>query len=246
MLSQGLPTPEQLGKNKVPEAQVVAVDTTWRKALQNGTPTDKLAAFQALAELVRALHGLLVFNVSDRILYCYDGPMLFLLRRALNTIPQSTPATVLRALEARGEINQSDPQLNFLIAHLCHKIIPEAGMTVLFRTDLEKYEHEGPGQSAESFGDGLVVNMVEFPSPAHREQELTRLFKHGVRAELRHRLEEIELQHPAGTTFGFHTYKRSAAEPRRGPRLTPHHGREGTQPRGYRPGSLSFRRCPFR
>ena len=82
VLPQGLPTPEQLGKNKVPEAQVAAVDTTWRKAVQNGTPTDKLAAFQALAELVRALHGLLVFNVSDRILHCYDGPMLFLLRRA--------------------------------------------------------------------------------------------------------------------------------------------------------------------
>ena len=136
VLPQGLPTPEQLGKNKVPEAQVVAVDTTWRKAIQTGTPTDKLAAFQALAELVRALHGLLVFNVSDQIKYCYDGPMLFLLRRALTTIPQSTPATVLRALEVRGEINQSDPQLNYLIAHLCHKIIPEAGMTVLFRTDL--------------------------------------------------------------------------------------------------------------
>ena len=71
--------------------------------------------------------------------------MLFLLRRALNTIPQSTPATVLRSLEARGEINQSNPQLNFLLVHLCHKIIPEAGMTVLFRTDLEKYE-QGPGQ----------------------------------------------------------------------------------------------------
>ena len=72
-------------------------------------------------------------------------------------------------------------------------------MTVLFRTDLEKYE-QGPGQSAESFGDELVAraNMVEFPSPAHREQELTRLFKHGVRPELRHRLEEIELQHPSG------------------------------------------------
>ena len=47
----------------------------------------------------------------------------------MSTIPQSTPATVLRALEVRGEISQSDPQLNFLIAHLCHKIIPEAGMT---------------------------------------------------------------------------------------------------------------------
>ena len=145
VLPQGLPTPEQLGKNKIPEAQVDAVDTAWRKAVQNGTPTDKLAAFQALAGLVRALHGLLVFNVSDRILHCYDGPMLFLLRRALNTIPQSTPATVLRSLEARGEINQSNPQFNFLLAHLCHKIIPEAGMTVLFRTDLEKYE-QGPGQ----------------------------------------------------------------------------------------------------
>ena len=82
-------------------------------------------------------------------------------------------------------------------------------MTVLFRTDLEKYE-QGSGQSVESFGDELVAraNMVAFPSHAHREQELTRLFKHGVRPELRHRLEEIELQHPAGTTFGFHTYKR--------------------------------------
>ena len=52
VLPQGLPTPEQLGKNKIPEAQVDAVDTAWRKAVQNGTPTDKLAAFQALAELV--------------------------------------------------------------------------------------------------------------------------------------------------------------------------------------------------
>ena len=82
---QGLPTPEALGKNRIPEAQVVAVDVTWRKAIQTGTPTDKLAAFQALAELVRALPGLLVFNVSDQIKYCYDGPMLFLLRRALTT-----------------------------------------------------------------------------------------------------------------------------------------------------------------
>ena len=30
VLPQGLPTPEQLGKNKVPEAQVAAVDSTWR------------------------------------------------------------------------------------------------------------------------------------------------------------------------------------------------------------------------
>ena len=52
------------------------------------------------------------------------------------------------------------------------------------------------------------ANMVEFPSHAHREQELTRLFKHGVRPGLRCRLEEIELQHPAGTIFSFHTYKR--------------------------------------
>ena len=82
-------------------------------------------------------------------------------------------------------------------------------MTVLFRTALEKYE-QGPNQSAESFGDELVAraNMVEFPSHAHREQELTRLFKHGVRSELRYKLEEIELQHPAGTPFGFHMYKR--------------------------------------
>ena len=100
-------------------------------------------------------------------------------------------------------------------------------MTVLFRTDLEKYE-QGPGQSAESFGDELVAraNMVEFPSHAHREHELTRLFKHGVRPRLRCRLEEIELQHPAGTIFSFHTYKRMLS----------------AQPRGYRPGSPSSRR----
>lgn len=96
-----------------------------------------------------------MYNVSDRILFCYDGPMLFLLRRALNTIPQSTPASVLKSLEARGELSQGTPQLNFLLAHMCHRIIPEAGMAVLFRTDLEKYE-QGPGQSAESFGDELV------------------------------------------------------------------------------------------
>ena len=107
VVPQGLPTPEQLGKNKIPEAQVDAVDTTWRKAVQNGTPTDKLAALQALAGLVRALHGLLVFNVSDRILHCYDGPMLFLLRRALNTIPQSTPATVLRPEEKSTKVTRS-------------------------------------------------------------------------------------------------------------------------------------------
>ena len=82
-------------------------------------------------------------------------------------------------------------------------------MTVLFRTDLEKYE-QGPNQSAESYGDELVAraNMVEFPSSLHRDQELTRLFKHGVRKELRERLEEIEVQHPAGANFDFHTYKR--------------------------------------
>ena len=64
VLPQGIPTPEQLGKTKIPEAQVAAVDAAWRKAVQNGTPTDKLAAFQALAELVRALHGLLVYNIQ--------------------------------------------------------------------------------------------------------------------------------------------------------------------------------------
>ena len=50
--------------------------------------------------------------------------------------------------------------------------------------------------------------MVEFPSNAHRERELTRLFKYGLLPGLRNRLEQIELQHPEGTNFDFHMYKR--------------------------------------
>lgn len=209
----GVQTPKQLGKSKTPEKQVAAVEAAYLAVEQNGSPTAKLEAFQALAELIRALHGLLEYNPSDRILYCHDGPMLFLVRRALNTIPLSPLAVVLRMLETRGELNQGNPKLNFLLAHLCHKIIPEAGMEVLFRTALEKYEQK-PDQLAHSYGDELVAraNMVVFTDEAHRERELTRLFKYGLVPALRERVEHFELLHPEGTQFDFHSQLPTHAE----------------------------------
>ena len=136
--AMGIQTPEQLWKSKNPETQVAAVEAAYQAVEQLGTPTAKLQAFQALAELIRALHGLLEYTPTQRIKFCHDEPMMFLVRRALNTIPLSPPAVLMKTLENRRELEQATPRLNFLVAHLCHKIIPEAGMEVLFRNDLEK------------------------------------------------------------------------------------------------------------
>ena len=234
----GIQTPEQLGKSKNPEVQVAAVEATYMAVEQYGTPTAKLQAFQALAELLRALHGLLEYTPTQRIKFCHDEPMMFLVRRALNTIPLSPPAVLLKTLESRRELEQATPRLNFLIGHLCHKIIPEAGMKVLFRNELEKYEQK-LGQSAHSYGDelGARANMVEFADEAHRERELTRLFKYGLLPALRERVEQFELLHPEGTLFDFHSYRRMLSATGKSGTYSENRRADNTVPRESRSGA---------
>ena len=107
--ANGIQTPEQLGKSKNPEVQVAAVEAAYLAVEQYGTPTTKLQAFQALAELLRALHGLLEYTPTQRIKFCHDEPMMFLIRRALNTIPLSPPAVLLKTLEGRRELKTGYP-----------------------------------------------------------------------------------------------------------------------------------------
>ena len=169
-------------------------------------------------------------------------------------MPLSPPSVLLKTLKNRRELEQGTPRLNFLVAHLCHNIIPEAGMEVLFRNDLKKYEQKA-GQSTHSYRDELVAraNMVEFADEGHRERELTRLFKYGLLPIFRERVEQFELLHPEGTQFDFHSYRRmlsatgksgSYSETRRADNTVPREPRSGAG--AARRGNPRFKRWLFR
>ena len=150
------PAPEQLAKTKLPVIQVDLLEAAYKKADEQPTPNNKLMAFNSLVELVKALGGLLNYFPTTRMQYINDGPMVFLLRRCLLTVPSCAPAKLLKTLDLSGELERGTPRFNLLISYLAQAIISEGGMKALRRNEFELCV-QGPGQSSDSFAEDLMT-----------------------------------------------------------------------------------------